>query len=102
MKRDVVYPERKQVQRKEPGEAMSPVVESVWRKDTLQRASQLTFLSRREVIGLIGTAGTAALFGTLSPNRSLAADVTCVQAIPAETEGPYWVDEMLNRSDIRT
>lgn len=31
-----------------------------------------------------------------------AADIVCVAATPTVTEGPYWVDEKLFRSDIRT
>lgn len=74
-------------------------------------------LSRREVLTLLGGAGAAILAGTgftkLGLNQ-LAGTVTpevtaeateslpaCVVR-PALTEGPYFVDEMLNRSDIRT
>ena len=31
-----------------------------------------------------------------------AAALTCIPATPTVTEGPYWVDEKLFRSDIRT
>ena len=88
-------------------------------------------LSRRDTLGLIGGAGLAAIFGcggnddkqttgsatsttsaaatktaaatasrasTASPTS---APVACV-VTPALTEGPYFVDERLNRSDIRS
>lgn len=54
-------------------------------------------LTRREVIGLLGAAGGAWL-GRGSP--AFAATAGCVVR-PAQTEGPYFVDEMLNRSDLR-
>jgi protocatechuate 3,4-dioxygenase beta subunit len=46
-----------------------------------------------------GTA-TAAPSATATPAPTSAAAINCV-VTPAETEGPYFVDEMLNRSDIR-
>jgi protocatechuate 3,4-dioxygenase beta subunit len=64
-------------------------------------------LSRRSV--LAGAAGAAAIpplgllarrLGFLSLDGSAAAAATCVVA-PDVTQGPYWVDEMLNRSDVR-
>lgn len=55
-------------------------------------------LSRREALAIAGAAGLS-LFarGTdaQEPQR------TCVVR-PRQTEGPYFIDEMLNRSDIRT
>jgi len=82
-------------------------------------------LSRRQTLGLIGAAGVAALVGcgdddepasddatstateeaaiatrtSASTNTATAAPVSCVLT-PEETEGPYFVDERLNRSDI--
>ncbi len=53
--------------------------------------------SRREAIRL-GAAGAAAFAG-LSMLRGARADCP---VSPTQTEGPYWVDEMLNRSDIRS
>jgi protocatechuate 3,4-dioxygenase beta subunit len=72
-------------------------------------------LTRREVLRMLGGAGTAVFVGgglvkaTLRQIDSTATpEITpegtegiCVVR-PAETEGPYFVDEMLNRSDIRT
>ncbi|MBE2183302.1 MAG: intradiol ring-cleavage dioxygenase [Anaerolineae bacterium] len=69
-------------------------------------------LTRREILklfggasaGLIAGAGfvrmVAAQSGTATPAITGTAVPTCVVK-PALTEGPYFVDEMLNRSDIR-
>ena len=57
-------------------------------------------LTRREALAFLGVGGLTAL----APGRSLAQAAgtpTCV-ARPALTEGPYFVDEKLNRSDIRS
>jgi len=51
----------------------------------------LTLLHRRSVLGLLGAA-------LLKPSQTVAASCT---ATPDETEGPYFVEENLNRSDIR-
>jgi protocatechuate 3,4-dioxygenase beta subunit len=83
-------------------------------------------LSRREVLVLLGAAGTAVLAGcapgqsgatqpatgaTQAPTSAAATQVpsaTSVAALPAcivrpaLTEGPYFVDEKINRSDIRS
>jgi protocatechuate 3,4-dioxygenase beta subunit len=54
-------------------------------------------LSRRDMLSLIGAAGT-----TLLARPGLAqSSVSCI-ATPEQTEGPYFVDERLNRSDIRS
>jgi protocatechuate 3,4-dioxygenase beta subunit len=84
--------------------------------------------NRRDVLGLIGAAGAALLAGctaespqpgasqTASANRggNTAANTTPANAgaagtsmpacvlTPQQTEGPYFVDERLNRSDIRS
>ena len=65
-------------------------------------------LTRRQVVGAAGTGGIALLFGglvrgsggALDPDVAEAA-ATCVMT-PAKTQGPYFVDERLNRSDIRS
>lgn len=66
-------------------------------------------LSRREVLAIIGTTG-AGLFSAralgqhddvLSAAGNRRPLPACVVR-PAQTEGPYFVDEKLNRSDIRT
>jgi protocatechuate 3,4-dioxygenase beta subunit len=62
-------------------------------------------LTRREVLALLGASGAALLTGVpfvhgLS-NAGVAIGPSCV-ARPEQTEGPYFVDEGLNRSDIRS
>jgi protocatechuate 3,4-dioxygenase beta subunit len=63
--------------------------------------------SRREVLGLLGTAGAAALTGCTPASSEGAGDAAgTAQALdcvvtPAQTEGPYFVDERLERRDIR-
>jgi protocatechuate 3,4-dioxygenase beta subunit len=62
-------------------------------------------LTRREVVRLLGAGGAAALaFGAgPAPSGSLFAQRSpgCVVK-PEQTEGPYFVDQQLVRSDIRT
>jgi len=61
-------------------------------------------LSRREVVALLGTSGAAWMLGPLwRPGRT--GDGTPVPSCvvrPEQTEGPYFVDEKLHRSDIRS
>jgi protocatechuate 3,4-dioxygenase beta subunit len=62
-------------------------------------------LTRREVLALLGASGAALLTGVpfvhgLS-DAGAATGPSCV-ARPEQTEGPYFVDEGLNRSDIRS
>ena len=79
-----------------------------WQSDmsnTNRREEQdLHILSRREMLGLMGTLLTAALAGWgrewITSSTAAAALPACVVR-PAQTEGPYFVDEKLNRSDIR-
>jgi len=62
-------------------------------------------LGRRELLrigavgalGALGAAGTAGLVGLSSLERAVGECVTSA----AQTEGPYWVDERLLRSDVR-
>lgn len=59
-------------------------------------------LSRREVLALAGAAGYAWLAGApLAAQGRPSSELGCIVR-PEQTEGPYFVDEMLNRSDIRT
>jgi protocatechuate 3,4-dioxygenase beta subunit len=60
-------------------------------------------LSRREVMGLLGLSGAALLVDPLTGQavQTQAAAGPCVVQ-PQQTEGPYFVDGMLNRADIRT
>ena len=50
--------------------------------------------------GFVTKFGLAQLTGTATPEATETAVPACIVR-PAETEGPYFVDEMLNRSDIR-
>ena len=76
------------------------------------RPPQTPGVTRRRAVGAAGAAGAALLLSRVSgPDKLLgsigmaeeaqAAAGSCV-LIPAKTEGPYFVDEKLNRSDIRT
>src|SRR3954471_3525491 len=58
-----------------------------------------SLLHRRHAIALLGGAGASAFLGG-SAETARAAN-SCVALAEAQTEGPYWVEEMLNRSDIR-
>lgn len=71
---------------------------------TPEDASVGRLLSRREVVTLLGATGTLWLMGgSLFPRRAVTAihGPSCVVR-PEQTEGPYFVDERLNRSDIRS
>jgi protocatechuate 3,4-dioxygenase beta subunit len=89
-------------------------------KALTENAPKIRYLSRREMLGLMGsTAAAITLIGcggeqsssgeTTGGSTSSTAGTTgtgaetastCV-ARPGQTEGPYFVDEMLDRSDIR-
>ena len=65
-------------------------------------------MNRRAAIGAAGASGVAFLIAGIRPSAGglfdegveQAVAATCVMT-PAKTEGPYFVDEKLNRSDIR-
>lgn len=57
-------------------------------------------MNRREALALLGTAGAAMLATSTSWSAAAQPVLSCV-ASPEQTEGPYFVDEKLNRSDIR-
>lgn len=62
-------------------------------------------LSRREVLGVLGASGFAMLAG--GPDQAAAwgaprRRVPACVARPEQTEGPYFVDQVLARSDIRS
>jgi protocatechuate 3,4-dioxygenase beta subunit len=61
-------------------------------------------ITRRRAFGLAGAAGVTYLFsrigGPLPEAEAYAAAPSCILT-PAKTEGPYFVDERLKRSDIR-
>jgi uncharacterized protein (TIGR03437 family) len=67
-----------------------------------QQTSGIT-VNRRTTLSALAKAGAAAFF-IPAWNRTIEAQstITCVQTTPTVTEGPYWVDEKLFRSDIRT
>jgi protocatechuate 3,4-dioxygenase beta subunit len=54
-------------------------------------------LTRREILALVGFSGAALLTGRAAAQSAVPA---CVVR-PAQTEGPFFVDERLQRSDIR-
>ena len=61
-------------------------------------------LSRREVVTFLGATGMAWLMAdSINPKQVVAGTLgpSCVVR-PEQTEGPYFVDERLNRSDIRS
>ncbi len=65
--------------------------------DDLRRGHLLT---RREALGLLGAPGILILTGWPASLASARGLPDCVVR-PEQTEGPYFVDESLNRSDIR-
>jgi protocatechuate 3,4-dioxygenase beta subunit len=64
-------------------------------------------LSRRQVVQLIGAGGAAAMFGAAAPWPVRAMGPQTAPAMPGcvvkpeQTEGPYFVDRQLVRSDVR-
>lgn len=60
-------------------------------------------LSRREALALMGTAGVGLLVGgwTFKAQTITGAPRSLCIVRPEQTEGPYFVDERLNRFDIR-
>ncbi|MBI2685928.1 MAG: hypothetical protein HYX27_06410 [Acidobacteria bacterium] len=64
---------------------------------------KMRVLTRRQTLATLTGAGAAAYFIPAWNDAVEAADtITCAAATPTVTEGPYWVDEKLFRSDIRT
>ena len=57
--------------------------------------------TRRRLLALLGASGAALLARTAGAQGQTAAALTCVVR-PRQTEGPFFVDEGLNRSDIRS
>ena len=77
------------------------------RRPVLDKALSASDVSRRDMLGLVGVAGVAALVelrarGVVSPLNAASGPLppACV-VTPAETEGPYFIDERLERSDLR-
>ncbi|MDX2213554.1 MAG: intradiol ring-cleavage dioxygenase [Oculatellaceae cyanobacterium bins.114] len=85
-------------------------------KPNINRAAVVRMLKRREVLGFLGATASIGLAGCFrNPSgadraSAQAPPVTIAQATstancvvrPQQTEGPYFVDEALNRSDIRS
>jgi protocatechuate 3,4-dioxygenase beta subunit len=60
-------------------------------------------LSRREIVRLLGGSAAWLMAASLMPRWAPASMLSPVCVVrPAQTEGPYYVDERLNRSDIRS
>jgi len=72
--------------------------------------------SRRDLLRLMGTAGLVAMIGCrhrrrrpleppssadILPSTAIAGEMPACVVRPAQTEGPYFIDDKLNRSDIR-
>ena len=70
-----------------------------------QKKESFLLMSRRQALVLLGTAGAAILAGRSTLYNASAASSSgklpaCI-VTPKQTEGPFFVDERLNRSDIR-
>ena len=61
-----------------------------------------TISRRRTLATLLGAGATALFIPAWNETVEAADSITCVSTTPTVTEGPYWVDEKLFRSDIRT
>src|SRR5689334_6975493 len=59
-------------------------------------------LNRRNTLKTLLGLGGAIFIPAWNENIEAASALACVSQTPAVTEGPYWVDEKLFRSDIRT
>lgn len=59
-----------------------------------------TLINRRRALALIGATGVALLTATRRAGAAAGTAASCV-ARPQQTEGPFFVDEDLDRSDIR-
>jgi protocatechuate 3,4-dioxygenase beta subunit len=59
-------------------------------------------LSRREIVAIMGAGGAALLLGSAVPGRADTRRRSPCVVRPEMTEGPYFLDEHLDRSDIRT
>ncbi|MGP1386072.1 MAG: intradiol ring-cleavage dioxygenase [Thainema sp.] len=74
---------------------------------TIKRRKMLGFISGTAVVSLLGcqrqqsTAPQPAIAQTESQTVAQATDLPTCVVKPQQTEGPYFVDEALNRSDIR-
>ena len=64
--------------------------------------NEKTGMDRRSTLALLAGVGTALFVPAWNETVEAAENITCVPATPTVTEGPYWVDEKLFRSDVRT
>jgi protocatechuate 3,4-dioxygenase beta subunit len=58
-------------------------------------------LTRREVLAVLGVSGASLVAGCRTPARAVSAVAPGCVVRPAQTLGPYFVDEGLERADIR-
>jgi len=67
-----------------------------------RQLSMHALVNRRQTLLVLGGAGASLLIAGKTPDSLARAQTTfdCILS-PEMTEGPYWVDEKLNRSDIR-
>lgn len=75
----------------------------LWEKAMHDNRETDLVMRRREVLALLGAAGTLMLAGRTYAEAGSASydDMPACVVTPEQTEGPYFVDEGLNRSDIR-
>jgi protocatechuate 3,4-dioxygenase beta subunit len=82
------------------------------KKDLLKQAPVVFSRRRRELLGLLGASAAASLVGDLGgpsaaaepvrrPVQPATAGAPACVARPEQTEGPYFIDDKLKRSDIR-
>ncbi len=69
-----------------------------------EQTTETHSLSRREMLILMGATAAASLVGCASGQTGAYTQTTIAGCLvsPEQTEGPYFVDEKLNRSDIRS
>jgi protocatechuate 3,4-dioxygenase beta subunit len=72
------------------------------KKDRLKRISFASLLNRREMLSFIGGIVSVSLVGCLRQQSASGEPTPSCVVRPQQTEGPYFVDEKLNRSDIRS
>ena len=68
-----------------------------------RKEESVLLVSRRQALVLLGTAGAAILAGSTAYNASApnSDNLPACVITPQQTEGPFFIDERLNRSDIR-
>ena len=68
----------------------------------IKRISFTSLLHRREMLGFLGGIVSVSLLGCLRQQSASGEPTASCVVKPQQTEGPYFVDEKLNRSDIRS